>query len=175
MFRRNSQNNRFLQFFSDNLVIRESEALVEHGIATVTCLLSGLDIFDKSFPEEVRNRRVVKGFHSFHSYATEYWTSYILSHTDNGCVSPNSMLIQLSMRLAERLESATDLTAEESRSNMSNEPIFSNQLALFLEYPVLHKQLEKSLKARSIKQLETELLQTQGKGFRVRKIPQKPV
>jgi hypothetical protein len=51
----------------------------EHGIASITCLLSGLKVFQPDYPHLERSLRVLKGLHGFHVYASEYWVDYILS------------------------------------------------------------------------------------------------
>ncbi|KAF4465800.1 NACHT domain-containing [Fusarium albosuccineum] len=64
---------------SSNIVIQKPQALQEHGVAAVTCLLSGLLVFGNTY-EGDKYLQVAKGLHSFQLYATEYWTEYLLSH-----------------------------------------------------------------------------------------------
>ena len=156
-----NEQSSFLQTSSSSLVINEQEALQEHGIATITCLLSGLEVFSKPYQEQTKYLRVVKGLHGFHVYATEYWTEYLLSHAVSaGGLDTNSSLLALAYRLADRLEAVNPIEAKEvdSESGMLDERLTSLQ-----RHAVLHRQVERALKARSLKQLESELLQEHGK------------
>lgn len=152
---------RFLQT-SSNLVIKEQEALQEHGVATVTCLLSGLEVFSETYPEQPKYLRVLKGLHGFHVYATEYWTEYLLSHTmSNGGIDASSAFFVLACQLAHKLNEAanpTSLIEIDSEASLSDE-----RLLLLKQHAVLYNLVDKALKARSLKRLESEYLQDQGK------------
>lgn len=76
--------HRFLQTPSSNVVIHEQEALQEHAVAIIACLLSGARVFNKAYPEQAKYQRVAKGLHGLHVYATEYWTECLLSHAASG-------------------------------------------------------------------------------------------
>lgn len=71
--------NRFLQSPESNVILDEFNAAHEQGLAIVSCLLSGLQIFQPTYPEQTRFLRVLQGFHGLHVYASEYWLDYILS------------------------------------------------------------------------------------------------
>jgi hypothetical protein len=105
---------------------------------------------------------VVKGLHGFHVYATEYWTEYLLSHAVSaGGLDTNSSLFILAYRLADRLEEAVNPTAAKEVDSESR--MLDERLTSLRQHAALHKQVKGALKARSLKQLESELLQEHGK------------
>ena len=105
---------------------------------------------------------MVKGLHGFHVYATEYWTEYLLSHAVSaGGLNTNSSLFVLAYRLADRLEEAANPTAAKEVDSQSR--VLDERLTSLRQHAALHKQVERALKARSLKQLESELLQEHGK------------
>jgi hypothetical protein len=69
----------YLQTPQSKLLLTEDKVIREHVIACLTCLLSGLKVFQPEYPHLDRSRRVLKGLHGFHVYASEYWVGYILS------------------------------------------------------------------------------------------------
>ncbi|KAH8663858.1 hypothetical protein BGZ61DRAFT_431827 [Ilyonectria robusta] len=70
----------YLQSPDSNLILDEKTSIHEHGLATATCLVSGLQILNPSCPDHTRLPRVLRGIHGFHTYATEYWIEYVLSN-----------------------------------------------------------------------------------------------
>ncbi|RFU25006.1 hypothetical protein B7463_g11335, partial [Scytalidium lignicola] len=147
----------YLQSSSSNLIINEQEVLREHGIAAVTCFLSGLEVFSKIYPEQTKCLRVVKGLHGLHIYATEYWTEYILSHaiSANG-LDITSPLCILANQLAHKLDLAVEPTTAEEVKSKSD--LLDERLGSLRQHPVLHKHVKASLEARSLLRLEAELL-----------------
>ena len=104
----------------------------------------------------------MKGIHGFHVYATEYWTEYLLclAQSTNG-LDITSALFVLACRLADKLNEGSDsATAEEVDSESG---LLDDRLVLLREHSALYKYVERALKARSLKRLESELLQTHGK------------
>lgn len=87
------------------MILNEETALYEQGLATVTCLLSGVRIFAPSYPEQTRSIRVLRGLHGFHIYATEYWIEYLLSNaaSSNG-MDTSSKFFFLSCELSHTLK-----------------------------------------------------------------------
>ena len=157
-----NEQSRFLQTSSSSLVINEQEALQEHGIATITCLLSGLEVFSKPYEEQTKCLRVVKGLHGFHVYATEYWTEYLLSYAVfAGGLDTNSSLLVFAYRLADRLEEAVSPTTAKEVDSESR--MLDERLTSLRQHAALYEQVERALKARSLKRLESELLQEHGK------------
>ncbi|KAH8652845.1 hypothetical protein BGZ61DRAFT_500804 [Ilyonectria robusta] len=74
-----SPNYLFLQSPESNVFLDEFSAVHEQGLAIASCLLSGLQIFQLTYPEQTRFLRVLRGFHGLHVYASEYWVEYLLS------------------------------------------------------------------------------------------------
>ena len=86
----------------------------------------------------------------------------MLSHAVSaGGRDTNSSLFVLAYRLADRLEGEVNLTTAnevDSESRMLDE-----RLTSLGQHAALYKQVEEALKARSLKRLESELLQEHGK------------
>ncbi|KAI1742969.1 hypothetical protein F4680DRAFT_388566 [Xylaria scruposa] len=144
----------FLESPACSLGIDEEQAVEEQGIATVTCLLSGLRTFTKSYDDTLRNTQVVRGLHALHIYATEYWTEYLFRHLELlGSDPSTSQLINLTDSLSQWLDSLAIHTLEESAEAKPSIP--SPRLELLKDYPAIQKQARIALSARSLKHLET--------------------
>ncbi|KAF3017069.1 hypothetical protein E8E14_006048 [Neopestalotiopsis sp. 37M] len=93
----------FLESDSSNLPLNCLEAQMEHGIASVTCLLAGMDLFRGGVSEHEKNLKVVTGLHGFHLYAADYWIDYLMdvisTSSSTTCEVP---LYQLAVALAVR-------------------------------------------------------------------------
>ncbi|PON29052.1 NACHT domain-containing protein [Trichoderma gamsii] len=148
----------FLQTPTCSLSIDEQAARQEHGVAVITCLFSGLDIFDKSYNKFARYLRVVKGVHGLHVYATEYWTDYLLSSAKyTSGLEGDSTMFSLACQMAEKLNlTAGTSTIEHFEAKSS---VHDEILTCLQKYPVLYQQVRVALGARSIRRLEHELLQ----------------
>lgn len=95
----------FLQSSESNVVLNEATAVSEHGLATVTCLLSGFQVFVRSFSAQSRFLRVVHSLHAFHIYATEHWLEYLLSNASSvNAMNMNSEFFLLSQELSKVLQ-----------------------------------------------------------------------
>jgi hypothetical protein len=153
---------RFLQSSQGRISISENKALREHGIAAVTCLLTGLQVFGNLFEERKRLLQLVRGVHGLHVYATEFWIEYLLIDASlMGGPDVSSPLFVLASELAERLNESTITTA--SKELIANTSDIDERLRLFQQHEVLYHQMKAALSARSRKRLELELLQRQGK------------
>ncbi|RSL55377.1 hypothetical protein CEP54_009422 [Fusarium duplospermum] len=152
----------FLQSSSSNIAIHKQQALHEHGVATIACLLSGLRVFGSKFPEQEKFLRVGKGLHGFHVYATEYWTEYLLSHAaraDGLDTDSPAQLMILACQLAEEAESSsTESVAEHDAGTGQLDERISN----LWQYPTLSNCVRRALKARSVKNLEARLVRGHG-------------
>jgi len=146
-----------LQFSSSAVALKEEDALREHGIAAVSCLLSGLQVFNKSDNEHNKLLRLIKGVHGFHVYATEYWTEYLLANAAiSGGLEGSPKLLNLATRLTEALESMAIIPPPELKLSSGST---DDRLSLLKQYGPIQKHVEKALLARSQKRLEFELLQ----------------
>ncbi|KAK3940960.1 hypothetical protein QBC46DRAFT_259770 [Diplogelasinospora grovesii] len=151
----------FLQQSSSNLVIHEREALQEHAMATITCLISGLDTFSEMDRGQSKYLRVVRGIHGLHVYATEYWTEYLLSEAKSETgLNPESPLFRLAVDLTSKLDEKIDPSAAQNSTSELNLP--DARLALVQQHKVLYKHMERALRARSVKNLQQELLEKEG-------------
>ncbi|KAI1124794.1 hypothetical protein F5Y10DRAFT_279912 [Nemania abortiva] len=144
----------FLQSSSSNLVIDEREAVAGHGIAVITCLLSGLNVFTKPYQNDNRYLRIIRGLHAFHIYSTEYWTEYLLSHVASTASQSPSILFNLAGQLAEKLHG---LQGPLTEMQDSVDPALQDKRLAFLQHPLLRKEVERALWSRSLKGLESGL------------------
>ncbi|KAH0531370.1 hypothetical protein TsFJ059_000210 [Trichoderma semiorbis] len=147
----------FLQTPSSSLTINQEESLQEHGVATVSCLLSGLRVFGKVYPEQARYLRVIKGLHGFHVYATEFWTEYLLSSVKFAREDPynTSPLLFLACKLADTLNETSNLAISDDAKSPPNG--LNDRTSFLRQHPILYKHVEAALKGRSLKRLEAEL------------------
>lgn len=147
----------FLQSSSSAVALNEEDALREHGVAAVSCLLSGIQVFSKLYDEQTKLLRLIKGVHGFHVYATEYWTEYLLANAAiSGGLEGSHKLLDLATRLAESLDSMTIDPPPKLKVSSGS---IDDRLSLLEQYGVIRKHVEKALLARSQKRLESELLQ----------------
>ncbi|KAK7908792.1 hypothetical protein PG985_016095 [Apiospora marii] len=163
----------FLQSSASNLILVERECLLQHGIATVTCLLAGIESFSDGVPDDPVLVRIIRGLHGFHIYAKEHWTDYLLSlvPSDEEAGSLDCQLFSLACDLAKRLNQLSanpghlpdkldDLLVEEEQTpkKPADERIGS------LSSPLLQSVVDSCLKARSLEQLELKLKQMESRG-----------
>ena len=145
---------------SSELILTEEQCLYEHGVASLSCLLSGIQVLNKE-PESSPNEqnkllRFVKGIHGFHVYATEYWTEYLLASAESkGCL--DGKLLDAADRLVEVLEKQTFPEGPEPPSLIAAVTNKEKRLQALDKYGALRKHVERSLYARSLKRFESEL------------------
>jgi hypothetical protein len=134
-------------------------------VATISCLLSGLEVFSESFQEHLRYLRVVRGIHGFHVYATEYWTDLLLSYAVSAdSLDNNPLLFELAHELANKLDQSTDVAdINDNNNDEGNAEVVDERLNAIESYPTLHKQVRKALTNRSLKKLEFDLFPSKGK------------
>ncbi|KAH8690624.1 NACHT domain protein [Talaromyces proteolyticus] len=142
----------YLEMSDSKLPIVRDKAIYKHGLASATCLESGLNVFNPGFSDYDRNTRVLKGLHGFHVYANEYWIDYVLealSSTDPQIRHSDLLatLERLSNKLAS-LDISSYATSKESQFTSSGE-----LLDLIKEYPALYKNAKITLQARARKTL----------------------
>jgi len=90
----------------------------------MTCLLAGLDVFDLGYPDARRCSRVLRGLHSFHVYANEFWLDYVLSlvATTGSLREPESLASMANSlsRALEELQSPTSPTENCETAKLGN-------------------------------------------------------
>jgi hypothetical protein len=140
----------YLQTPQSTLLITEDRVIREHGIASVTCLLSGLKVFQPDYPHFDRSLRVLKGLHGFHIYATEYWVDYILSIvTSPDALSRADLLPSVVNDLSKNLDSLGE--PFNAFDDEDNSTLSENGLDLLKAYKGLHANARAALEARSRK------------------------
>jgi hypothetical protein len=131
----------------------------EHGIASITCLLSGLEVFQPDYPNSVRSLRVLKGLYGFHVYANEYWVDYILSIVKSHSALSQPPLLSLVVNdLSVKLESLGK--SPNSLENEDDSMPSEGGLDLLKGYKGLYESARAALEARSRKRSGDEI----GKG-----------
>ncbi|KAF2868791.1 hypothetical protein BDV95DRAFT_630472 [Massariosphaeria phaeospora] len=156
---------RFLQSCQNGVAITQHEALREHGLATVTCLLAGLQVFNAAYNEQTRLLRLVKGVHGFHIYATEYWTEYLLNEgATSGGLDPTSSLCTLATQLTSKLEGTVSSTALTHIKD--NAATLDERLKYLHNHEILRRHVECALLSRSRKRLESEVLLNDKQGIK---------
>ena len=136
--------------------MREEDSLNEHGIAAVSCLVSGLQVMNESYDEQQKLLRFVKGIHGFHVYATEYWTEYLLANARiTGGLKET--LLEVATRLADILDQLEDTSCSGLPIPKTTLDIKDDRLELLEVYGSLRKHMERSLFARYKKRFESEL------------------
>jgi hypothetical protein len=146
----------FLQSSFSTVMLKEEDALREQGVATLSCLLSGLKVFDTSYDDQQRLLRLVKGIHGFHVYATEYWTEYLLANAATHVgLEGSDKLLDLAIRLADALD---DMTTNAPPPLKASSVGIDDRLSFLAKHGTVKEHVERALLARSQKRLELELL-----------------
>ncbi|KAF2108637.1 hypothetical protein BDV96DRAFT_616200 [Lophiotrema nucula] len=127
------------------------------GMASIACLMSGLEVFRGKFETEARSTRLIKGIHGLHVYATEHWMEYLLADaTDPSGFDPSSPLLGVATQFAHRLYAniIAGRTGEPSKGNLLND----ERLLPFKHDVMLYQALHDAVHARSRKGFESEML-----------------
>ncbi|KAF2017850.1 hypothetical protein BU24DRAFT_161284 [Aaosphaeria arxii CBS 175.79] len=147
----------FLQTPSSALILKEEDAIREHAIASVSCLISGMQVFSKLYNEQTRLLRLIKGVHGLHVYATEYWTEYVLANAAlEGGLDGSPKLLDVIKTLAETLDSASVTPLPKLKASTDS---LDDRLGLLEKYGTIQTHVENALIARSQKRIESELFQ----------------
>ncbi|RYP13217.1 hypothetical protein DL765_006989 [Monosporascus sp. GIB2] len=154
---RSADRIKFLESPYTPLKLIQQEEVRKHGIAAILCLRSGLDMFKSESKDQETMIQVLRGFHAFQVYAVEYWTEYLLCPrvVDENMNEP-STLLQVAMALAKQLDNLNGSLADSS-------PCPDERLHLLTSFPAVQVHVQRSLMARSLRQLEYKLISDNGK------------
>lgn len=112
-------------------------------------------MFNDGYPEHSKAIRVIKGIHSLHMYATEYWTEYLLSEASrHGGIGSDICVFRLARQLSDKLERIAPSSVQRSNPDQFNS---DERLSLLKQHQALQEHVEWSLKSGTIEQLEREL------------------
>jgi hypothetical protein len=129
----------------------------EHGTASVSCLLSGLIVFNPQFQAEERGLRVVKGLHAFHVYANEYWLDHLLAiGTSDRGFDHSPRLYALMHMLSSKLWD-TEKKTTPVRSQLLDSGFADAQLKCLASFEGLYRTAKATLQARSAKYLDEDV------------------
>ncbi|KAK7956414.1 uncharacterized protein PG986_005636, partial [Apiospora aurea] len=162
----------FLQSSSSNLALVERDCLVQHGIATVTCLLAGIETFPYGLPQDSVLVSIIKGLHGFHIYSKEHWTDYLLSLSlsNEKYGSSTTLFFDLACELAAKLNQLSKNPVQEQNrledlnvDNQQTSETPANDRVGNFSSALLQHVIDRCLKARSLEQLELELKQMESR------------
>ncbi|KAK8041747.1 hypothetical protein PG993_006270 [Apiospora rasikravindrae] len=162
-----------LQSSASTLILVERDCLLQHGIATVTCLLAGIKAFSNGLPESSMLVSIIKGLHGFHIYSKEYWTDYVLSlHSPDKQHHPSTSHLfnkasQLATQLNELAKQPLRPPARPERLHIRDQqepPTLLDSRMKDMDSPMLKDVVNKCLRARSREQLELLLQQVEARG-----------
>jgi hypothetical protein len=141
----------YLRTSQSKLLITEDKVIREHAIASVTCLSSGLKVFQTDYPHSARSLRVLKGLHGFHVYASEYWVDYILTIvTSHDALSEPDLLSSVVQELSNTLDGLSEsVSALDTKDNLT---LSENHLGLLKAHKGLYESAVATLEARSRKE-----------------------
>ncbi|KAI0867564.1 hypothetical protein GGS24DRAFT_515180 [Hypoxylon argillaceum] len=145
----------FLQSSKNNFRITYEEAVIEHCISTITCLLFGFEHLVNQ-GRQAGALGMIKGFHGLHVYATEFWTENLLNCASLGKLNSSEALLELANALVNKLEKYSSSVPEEN--TLLDNVSLDIRLAYLEQYPLLAKHVGASLKSRSLKRLELSIL-----------------
>jgi hypothetical protein len=146
----------YLETPQSKILTTEDKVIREHGIACVTCLLSGLEVFQPDYSCSVRSLRVLKGLHGFHVYANEHWVDYILSIVKSQDALRQPPLLSLVVNdLSRKLDSLRE--SPNRLENKDDSMLSENGLDILKEYKGLYASARAALEARSSKGLGDEM------------------
>ncbi|KAM7211075.1 hypothetical protein V8F06_013542 [Rhypophila decipiens] len=137
----------FLQSPQGNHLLDEARAVHDQGLAVASCLLSGYQVFQPSYPEDMRFLRVLRGFHGLHLYASEYWAEYILSVAmpDRG-LDAGSLFFFRSQQLVSALDCKTS-----SNDIITDPKLLDGRLCNIEQYHELWNMVATTLAEKTIK------------------------
>ncbi|KAL5089356.1 hypothetical protein Trisim1_005643 [Trichoderma cf. simile WF8] len=132
------------------MALVEADALCEHGVASITCLLAGFRIFDTAYDSSDRNLRILRGLHAFHIYATDYWLEDLLCSNAAICgFEAASLLYSTAKALADRLNTES-LSAKISEISADQESgTLDSRLENFANQGAVYDMLRLALRERS--------------------------
>ncbi|PTB59829.1 hypothetical protein M431DRAFT_56976, partial [Trichoderma harzianum CBS 226.95] len=132
------------------MALVEADALCEHSVASITCLLAGFRIFDTTYDSSDRDLRILRGLHGFHIYATDYWLEDLLCSNAAICgFEAASLLYSTAKALADRLNTA-NLSAKISEISAEQESgALDSRLETFANQGAVYDMLRLALRERS--------------------------
>ncbi|KAJ4860156.1 hypothetical protein T069G_05144 [Trichoderma breve] len=132
------------------MALVEADALCEHGVAAITCLLAGFRIFDTTYDSSDRNLRILRGLHAFHIYATDYWLEDLLCSNAAICgFEAASLLYSTAKALADRLNTESLSTKISEISAEQESGTLDSRLEKFANQGAVYDMLRLALRERS--------------------------
>ncbi|KAK4444371.1 hypothetical protein QBC34DRAFT_475092 [Podospora aff. communis PSN243] len=150
----------YLKSRGESTMISKDTASYEHGTASVTCLLSGLTVFNTTYPAHDQSLRVLRGLHALHVYAKEFWLDHVLEAMASNQMHSPCRLRTLMSQLASKLFEL-DITSTQ-RHQVRDGTTSDSTLECLKPFEGLYIYAKIVLQARSAKSLEEKASQSQG-------------
>ncbi|RWA04744.1 hypothetical protein EKO27_g10361 [Xylaria grammica] len=131
--------------------VNRDRAYLEHAIATTTCLLSGLDVFNPGYSSHDCSMRVIRGLHGFHVFTYEYWIDCVLRVLSQK--EPGEHMSQLRSNLSEVSQRVAALRGALPPKDESINPTLEPRLELLRPFLPLYEIAKEALLARNQKKL----------------------
>ncbi|KAL7792442.1 hypothetical protein V8C37DRAFT_416340 [Trichoderma ceciliae] len=140
----------YLQSAASGPFVRQPQAFYEQSIACISCLLSGVQVFQNEYDNQDRLRRVVQGFHGFHLYATEYWVQHLFAAaaSSEAGLEGNTALLRLTESLCHLLESRSASPETTERTFYTQELRLNNNLSMLERHQTIYKYVKFELMCR---------------------------
>jgi len=138
----------YLQSPASGPFIQQPQVSYEQSLICVSCLLSGLNVFQQGHDENDRFRRVLRGLHGLHLYANEYWTQHLLTAASYGAglhSLPN--LLELTETLCKSLQSRR-MTSPELTPPPGSGSKLDTRLTTLEMYPPVYEYIKFELTCR---------------------------
>lgn len=144
----------YLEGENSRRLISPITASLEQATASVSCLLSGVVLFNSQYSTEERGRRVVKGLHAFHVYANEYWLDHLLAigTSDQGFDEASRLYALMHMLSSELTKS--DESSTFARKQLPESASADAQLRCLASFEGLYRTAKVTLQARSARYLD---------------------
>ena len=157
----------FLLSDESPFALSEQEAVYEHAVSTITCLLSGIEIFCGKHTKDEIFERLINGLHAFHLYATHHWFEHLLAHITFTSADADPMRdtcspspLRLALDLASKLVKLMPPSSADTRANFTPPKLIQDALSHLQSYPDLCQCAVAQMHARSIEGLDSFLSRT---------------
>ncbi|KAK6537155.1 hypothetical protein TWF694_011352 [Orbilia ellipsospora] len=95
----------YLQSADCPVSITKEIAIREQCVSSLTCLLSGLHVFDPAYSDSSRRQRVLRGVFGFYAYANSYWVDLTLEFVRFfGHLNSHTSLATIAWNVSSKLE-----------------------------------------------------------------------
>ncbi|KAI0421831.1 hypothetical protein F5X98DRAFT_389104 [Xylaria grammica] len=145
------EEHSYLETAESVVRINRDRAYLEHAVATTTCLLSGLDVFNPGYSSHDCSMRVLKGLHGFHVFTYEHWIDCVLRALSQK--EPGEHMLQLRSNLSEVSQRVAAFKDSISPKDESISLALEPRLELLRPFSPLYEIAKEALLTRNQKKL----------------------